>query len=35
MKTSSSELEAANKIVPKIDVETAIEKFLVDGIIVK
>tara|TARA_E500000075_G_scaffold113754_1_gene109624 strand:- start:724 stop:1128 length:405 start_codon:yes stop_codon:yes gene_type:complete len=26
MKTSSSELEAANKIVPKIDVETAIEK---------
>jgi rhodanese-related sulfurtransferase len=27
MKTSSSELEAANKIVPKIDVETAIEKY--------
>ena len=27
MKTSSSELEAANKIVLKIDVETAIEKY--------
>ena len=26
MKTSSSELEAAHKIVPKIDVETGIEK---------
>ena len=26
MKTSSSELEAANKIVPKIDGETGIER---------